>query len=151
MATVLLRPLLRPRTLGLGLGVSIAAFHTIKQRPARLDSAGGSSRGVEEHFQSPVPSQRWMGRRTARQISSGSIIGLCAGLVTSTFSRSLALLLGVIVASIQWAASLGVDILPYKRIQQYVTSIDVKSAIQDDPAFKIAFGTSFALAAFVHF
>lgn len=95
-------------------------------------------------------------------------IGLCAGLVVSTFSRSLALILGLLVVGVQvsfcsrgkrkeetderqWASSYGVHIIPYNRLQKYVTSIDLRSAVQDNVAFKISFGTTFALAAFMQF
>jgi len=86
-----------------------------------------------------------------RQISSGSIIGLCAGLAVSTFSRSLALILGLLVVGVQYASNHGINIIPYNRLQKYVTSIDLRSAVQDNVAFKISFGTTFALAAFMHF
>jgi hypothetical protein len=99
-------------------------------------------------------------------------LGLCAGLLVSTFSRSLALILGLLVVGVQvslmslemgirgkgevlmrrqWASSYGIHIIPYNRLQKYVTSIDLRSAVQDNVAFKVSFGTTFALAAFMHF
>jgi len=86
-----------------------------------------------------------------RQISSGSIIGLCAGILVSTFSKSLALLIGLGVVGIQVLSSYGINIIPYSKVQKYVTSIDLRSAIQDNVAFKISFGSTFALAAFMKF
>lgn len=86
-----------------------------------------------------------------RQISSGSVLGLCAGILVSTFSRPLALLLGLMVIGIQWASSYGINVIPYDRLQKYFTSIDVRSSVQDNVAFKLSFGTTFALAAFMHF
>jgi hypothetical protein len=96
------------------------------------------------------------------------VTGLCAGLVVSTFSRSLALILGLLVIGVQvntinflreknklikkkYASSRGINILPYDRLQRYVNGIDLRSAVQDNMAFKISFGTTFALAAFMHF
>jgi len=52
---------------------------------------------------------------------------------------------------LKWAASYGINVIPYQRMQKYVTSIDLRSAVQDNVAFKISFGSTFALAAFVHF
>lgn len=51
----------------------------------------------------------------------------------------------------QWAASYGYNIIPYGRLQKYVTSVDLRSVVQDNVAFKISFGTTFALAAFMSF
>jgi len=80
-----------------------------------------------------------------------AVTGLCAGLAVSTFSRSLALILGLLVVGVQYASNHGINIIPYNRLQRYVTSIDLRSAVQDNVAFKISFGTTFALAAFMHF
>ncbi len=48
----------------------------------------------------------------------------------------------------QWASSYGVNVLPYDKIQRYVTDVDLRSAVQDNVAFKLSFGTTFAMAAF---
>jgi hypothetical protein len=39
--------------------------------------------------------------------------------------------------------------IPYNRLQKYVSGIDLKSAVQDNVAFKMSFGTTFAMAAFM--
>lgn len=51
----------------------------------------------------------------------------------------------------QVLSSYGINLIPYGRLQKYVTSIDLRSAVQDNVAFKISFGTTFALAAFMQF
>jgi hypothetical protein len=51
----------------------------------------------------------------------------------------------------QCASNHGINILPYDRLQKYVTSIDLRSAVQDNVAFKLSFGTTFALVAFMQF
>ncbi|KAN0103492.1 hypothetical protein V8E51_011805 [Hyaloscypha variabilis] len=155
MASLLLRPLFRPQALGLGLGLSIATCHALHQRPLRLDSSpvgSGvfSSDSYGKNARTPVVNGN-LNPAAVRQISSGSIIGLCAGLVVSTFSRSLTLILGLLVVGVQWASSYGIHIIPYNRLQKYVTSIDLRSAVQDNVAFKLSFGTTFALAAFMQF
>ena len=51
----------------------------------------------------------------------------------------------------QWASSYGINVIPYNRLQKYFTSIDLRSAVQDNVAFKLSFGTTFAMAAFMDF
>jgi hypothetical protein len=51
----------------------------------------------------------------------------------------------------QWAANHGINVIPYGRLQKYVSSIDLRSAVHNHVAFKLSFGTTFALAAFMHF
>jgi len=149
---MLLRPLVRPQVLGIGLGLSLATFKLSMQRPMRLDSAPIlSNDSYKRNAQTPVVRNGQLNPGAVRQISTGSIIGLCAGLAVSVFSRSLALLIGLLVVGVQWAASYGINVLPYGKLQRYVTSIDLRSAVQDNVAFKISFGTTFALAAFMHF
>ncbi|KAL3425765.1 FUN14 family protein [Phlyctema vagabunda] len=154
MASLLLRPLFRP-ALGLGLGLSITTFQLTRQQPMWMDAGGSASLlstdSYRRNAQTPVVTKGRLNPKAVRQISSGSIIGLCAGLAVSTFSKSLALLLGLLVVGVQVAASYGINLLPYNRMQKYVTSIDLRSAVQDNVAFKLSFGSTFALAAFMHF
>lgn len=51
----------------------------------------------------------------------------------------------------QAAASRGINIVPTSRIQQYFKSINVRSALEDNVAFKLSFGLTFMLAAFTEF
>ncbi|TVY21256.1 hypothetical protein LARI1_G000334 [Lachnellula arida] len=152
MASLLLRPLMRPQTLGLGLGLSVASYHALHQRPIRLDSSPFSSDSYKRNAQTPVlNSGASLNPHAVRQISSGSIIGLCTGLLVSTFSKSLALILGLLVVGVQWASSYGINVIPYNRLQRYFTSLDLRSAVQDNVAFKLSFGTTFAMASFMQF
>jgi hypothetical protein len=41
--------------------------------------------------------------------------------------------------------------VPVERVQRYVQGIDLRSAINDNVAFKISFGLMFALASFGNF
>ncbi|KAF1346537.1 hypothetical protein BDV97DRAFT_357269 [Delphinella strobiligena] len=83
-----------------------------------------------------------------RQITKGSILGVCAGIAVSMFSKSLALLFGLLIIGVQAAESRGIHIIPYNRLQKYFTNIDLRSAVQDNVAFKLSFGATFALAGF---
>lgn len=51
----------------------------------------------------------------------------------------------------QWAASYGINVLPYDKMRKYVTNTNLRSAVQDNVSFKISFSTAFALAAFMRF
>ncbi|RMY53176.1 hypothetical protein D0863_14031 [Hortaea werneckii] len=77
--------------------------------------------------------------------------GLIAGLSISVFSKPLTLLIGLLIVGVQTAESYGIHVVPYKRMQNYFTNIDMRSAVQDNMAFKISFGALFALSAFAEF
>ncbi|TVY56395.1 hypothetical protein LCER1_G001268 [Lachnellula cervina] len=141
MASLLLRPLMRPQTLGLGLGLglSVASYHALHQRPIRLDSSPFSSDSYKRNAQTPVLSQGGrLNPRAVRQISSGSIIGFGKGMGWQPNRK-------------QWASSYGINVVPYNRLQKYFTSLDLRSAVQDNVAFKLSFGTTFAMASFMEF
>ena len=78
--------------------------------------------------------------------------GLLSGLTISLFSKPLALLLGLAFLGIHTAEKqLGISIIPYNTLQKYVTSVDLRSAVQDNAALKISFGVMFALSGFASF
>ena len=52
---------------------------------------------------------------------------------------------------IQMAATRGYNIIPTAKLQKYVKSIDLRSAVEDNVAFKLSFGATFMLAAFAEF
>ncbi|CAL3965655.1 hypothetical protein PZA11_002547 [Diplocarpon coronariae] len=155
--TTLLRPLLRPQSLGLSLGLtSYLSYHALNQRPLHLESSSSaspvvSSGSYQRPAKVPVVREGRLNARAVRQVSAGSIAGLSAGFAVSTFSRSLALILGLLVVGVQYASNHGINIIPYGRLQKYVTSIDLRSALQDNVAFKVSFATTFALSAFMQF
>ena len=86
-----------------------------------------------------------------KQISLGSILGLGAGLVVSAFSTSLTLFIGLGIVAWQLAARRGYNFIPVDRLQRIFTNVDLRSAINDNLAFKISFGLMFALSAFGDF
>lgn len=51
----------------------------------------------------------------------------------------------------QYAASYGYNIIPVGRIQRYVKGIDLNRAVEENPAFKLSFGVTFALASMAKF
>nr|POE56523.1 hypothetical protein CFP56_33495 [Quercus suber] len=134
-----------------GLGASAGLFvpgllRTYQSRYAlRLDSSPSSASPKDwsyRQYQSDAkaPITRKNGKLNAsavRQMSSGSIIGLGVAF----FSKSLALLLGLLVVGVQTAEHYGVRLIPYNKLQGYVKGVDLRSAIQDNAAFKLSFGT----------
>ncbi|KAK7707312.1 hypothetical protein SLS57_009333 [Botryosphaeria dothidea] len=155
--------LLRPLSVGLTASAVLAA--PLLARPTSLhaycdDSASAASpvsprdwsfSQYSRDARTPVVRQGRANPRIWRQVSSGSIIGLVGGLAVSTFSKPLALLIGLLVLGTQFLESRGIHIIPYNRIQKYAKNIDVRSALQDNVAFKLTFGVAFTLAAFAEF
>jgi len=79
MASIFLRPVLGPRILGLGIGLSLATLRLSHQRPIMLDSSPiSSAAGYNPAPQSPPLQNGRLNPRAVRQISSGSILGTSA-------------------------------------------------------------------------
>lgn len=97
------------------------------------------------------------------------MIGLLGGVAVSTFSKTLAMLFGLLVFGVQvcrcarkekrhgrlifaqYMASQGYNIIPTTKLQRYVKGIDLRSAVEDNVAFKLSFGLTFALASLASF
>ncbi|TKA28983.1 hypothetical protein B0A50_03395 [Salinomyces thailandicus] len=165
MASRILHPSLfhlRTPLFAAGLGVSSAVLlHQTFQsrRLIRLDSGPSSASAKDWSFsqyqhdaRTPIVSEKGgLNPRAIRQLSAGSIIGLITGLGISVLSKPLTLLVGLLIVGVQTAESYGIHLVPYKRMQGYFKSIDMRSAVQDNVAFKISFGALFALSAFAEF
>ncbi|THV44386.1 hypothetical protein BGAL_0656g00040 [Botrytis galanthina] len=93
----------------------------------------------------------WKSKPQRTRTNTRPVAGLGAGLAVSTFSRSLALIIGLMVVGIQWASSHGLDIVPTDRIQRYIKHVNLRSLMEENVAFKVSFGTTFAMAAFMRF
>ncbi|KAF7874966.1 hypothetical protein EAF04_002139 [Stromatinia cepivora] len=153
------RRLLRPHLTASALGLTTYSTYTLLQShrfPSRLDSLSSplstsSTSKYGDVKTSIVRNGGGLNPKAVRQISSGSIIGLGAGLAVSTFSRSLALIIGLMIVGLQWASSHGLNLIPTDRIQRYIKHVNLRSAIQENVAFKVSFGTTFAMAAFMRF
>jgi len=145
--------------LGLGLTTAYAAHSFLRPSPSQYLYCDGSPSPVasskdwsySHNANTPVVANGRPNPAAYKQISSGSILGLLGGLAVSTFSRTLAILFGLFIFTVQAAASRGFNIIPYNRMQRYVQGIDLRSAIYDNVAFKLSFGATFALAAFAEF
>jgi hypothetical protein len=79
MASIFLRPVLRPQIFGLGIGLSLATLHLGLQRPMKLDSGPVSSaEGHNRASQTPPLQNGRLNPRAVQQISRGSILGTSA-------------------------------------------------------------------------
>ncbi|KAI7546906.1 hypothetical protein KC331_g5322 [Hortaea werneckii] len=145
---------------GLGISSAVLLHQTFQSRRLVLLDSGPSSVSPKDwsfsqyqhDARTPVVNEKGgLNPRAVRQMSAGSIIGLIAGLSISVFSKPLTLLIGLLIVGVQTAESYGIHVVPYKRMQNYFTNIDMRSAVQDNMAFKISFGAMFALSAFAEF
>lgn len=147
--------------LSLGLGLTYAVFP--KSNTIRLDSdpsapfsTSSSSNGKKSYPSSSSGGGRSDGPlgldpQTVKQITTGSILGLVAGLAVSMFSRTLTILAGASIVFIQYLASKGIRIVPLEKLQKYVKSVNIAKLVQSNPALKVSFGLTFMLAAFGYF
>ncbi|RVX71076.1 hypothetical protein B0A52_03442 [Exophiala mesophila] len=151
----------RPLLFAIGLSAGAAPF--VVGRPlARLDTSpsppadaapfSSSSYTHSRDAKTPLTKDgKTLNPAAVKQISLGAILGLGTGLVLSAFSTSLTLLLGLGIVIWQYAARKGYNFIPVDRLQRYVKGVNLRSAINDNVAFKISFGLMFALSAFGEF
>ncbi|KAH0347571.1 hypothetical protein KCU83_g6690, partial [Aureobasidium melanogenum] len=144
----------RPLGIGLGLGAAFTSYSLLTPRRTHYtlcdSSASNAFNSYTSNAKVPVVTRRGgLNPNAVRQISSGSIAGVIGGMAVSLFSKPLTLLIGLLIVGVQFAESqLGISLIPYGRMQRYFTSIDLRSAMQDNVAFKLAFGATFALTGF---
>ncbi|TID19497.1 hypothetical protein E2P81_ATG06665 [Venturia nashicola] len=161
MASLLLRrPILSPFALTSTLCITSMIAYPIVTSPfrqkLRLDgpmlSNSRSFSDYKNNAQTPVVKKDGrFNAKALRQVSTGSILGLVGGLAVSVFSKPLAVLIGLLIFGAQALESRGLHLIPTQRIQGYFKGINVQSAIQDNVAFKLSFGITFALAGFGSF
>lgn len=151
--------LLRPSALVVGLSFSSVLLAPLALRPRplllRCDASPEPLAGREWSYtrdaRTPVRSQGRWNPQALKQVSAGSILGLIGGLAVSVFSKPLAVVIGLLVFGIQFIESRGIHIIPYASLQRRVQNTDLRSLVQDNVAFKLSFGATFALAAFAEF
>lgn len=146
-----LRRTAAPITLGLSTGL-VLAHRQHQRQPMRLDALSPSRSNPPATSRAvAAESEDWLDPELIRQLSGGSLAGFLSGLVVSVFSKTLVLLTGLAIVTVQLASRWGVDLLSVLKIRQRIESSRVLSALEKNPTFKLAFGTTFALAAFMHF
>ncbi|KAJ8111583.1 hypothetical protein OPT61_g5856 [Boeremia exigua] len=140
------------------LSTPLLVYNLRHTQPIRCDSAdplaklGDLRNTYARDAQTPVITQSGAPNpRAVRQISMGSILGVIGGLGISVFSKPLAILLGLGIFALQFIESRGIHVIPYSYLQRRFKSTNVRSLVQDNVAFKLSFGLTFALAAFAEF
>lgn len=78
-------------------------------------------------------------------------LGLVGGVALSVFSKPLTLLIGILMLGVQYLESRGLHVVPWQRMQRYASGINIRTALQDNVAFKLSFSAMFTLAAFAEF
>lgn len=152
MATIALcRGALRRSAAPITLGLSTGLFLANRQRPMRLDALSTSRSSSPATERIAAQSDDWLDPEIIKQLSGGSLAGFLTGLVVSVFSKTLVLLTGVAIVAIQVASRWGVDLLGMLRLRQRIEASRVLSSLNRNPTFKLAFGSTFALAAFMQF
>lgn len=119
--------------------------------PASPSPAYSYTRDAQTPVLTSSSSQRRLNPAAFRQISLGSILGLCSGLAVSIFSRPLAVLIGLLLTGAYALESRGIKVIPYKWLGRVVhnrTPEDMRGAVLDNLAFKFSFGAAFLLAGF---
>ncbi|KAL4806141.1 hypothetical protein BDV18DRAFT_160211 [Aspergillus unguis] len=154
--------------IGLGLGLSFSMLHSSPFRalPMRCEYTAPHGRPDSTdpswaiNAQDPLLKKQGgttrggsgiMTASNMRQISMGSVLGLVVGVGLRAFSRVLVVLFGMGIVAVEWAASKGYNILPVRRMQKYVKSVDLEKAVSRHVPFKVTFGATMALAAFAQF
>ncbi|KIH92946.1 hypothetical protein SPBR_03217 [Sporothrix brasiliensis 5110] len=84
------------------------------------------------------------------EVSKGSVIGFLIGLFVSTFSRTLVLLLGAGITFQSLAARAGIDLVKYLQLKERFKSSRILASLAEHTAFKLAFGITFAMSAFMY-
>lgn len=76
MASMFLRPMLRPNTLGVGLGLSMSTFAVYRQNPMKLESKRLFSETQQTAAHKPAKRNVFLNPSSVKQISSGSVFGI---------------------------------------------------------------------------
>ncbi|KAH7632313.1 hypothetical protein B0T09DRAFT_337692 [Sordaria sp. MPI-SDFR-AT-0083] len=134
-----------PVTLGLTTTFALAS----RQQPLKLD-AFSSQQSRSLHSQKDNEKE-WLSPETVKQLSSGSLSGFATGLLISVFSKTLVLLAGIGMVLVQVASRYGINLVDMLHLRNRVNSSKILKALQHKVAFKLAFGITFALSAFMSF
>ncbi|KAK3357709.1 hypothetical protein B0T25DRAFT_167591 [Lasiosphaeria hispida] len=148
------RGALRRNALPLGLGLTSGLVLLNRQQPMRFDAIASSPPLTKRPFsEGPSPGQKKerLNPEIIKQLSGGSLGGFLTGLLVSVFSKTLVLLIGLGIVFIQVAAHYGVDVVDQLKLKKRIRSSRILAALNHNPTFKIAFGVTFAMSAFMSF
>ncbi|KAH8889542.1 hypothetical protein GQ53DRAFT_842852 [Thozetella sp. PMI_491] len=144
----LCRSALRRGALPASFAVSAGLIMVGSQKPFRLDAVTASPRRREL---STGPRRGGLDPEVIKQLSSGSVSGFLVGLLVSVFSKTLVLLAGIGIIAIQVASRYGIDLADQLKLKKRLESSRILSALKHKPVFKLAFGATLFLSAFMSF
>ncbi|KAK0748574.1 hypothetical protein B0T21DRAFT_407078 [Apiosordaria backusii] len=136
--------------LGFGLTSSFIAIHN--QRPMRMDALSPSEQNNQSFSTSNSPQRKdRLDPEIIKQLSGGSLSGFVIGLLVSVFSKTLVLLAGIGMLTLQVASRSGLDLIKYLRLRERFQGSRILAALNQHTAFKISFAVAFAMSAFMSF
>ncbi|KAI5292640.1 hypothetical protein KEM55_007659 [Ascosphaera atra] len=86
--------------------------------------------------------------RTVKQLTTGSIAGLCVGVTLRIFSRALAFSVGAGILFFQWLASKGYHIFPSRWLEKKIHGVKLRHILDENAPFKLSMASTVLLAAF---
>ncbi|KAL8692276.1 MAG: hypothetical protein Q9218_002669 [Villophora microphyllina] len=154
---LLLRPhRLAPLALGLSFAIPAYVLHA-RRHPILCEASSPLDTITQKYLHTDTSGRKVEVKKEAgtariiRQLSLGSVLGVVGGVAVSMFSRMLGGLFGLGLVVVQYAASKGYNIIPVGRIQRYVKGVNLRRAVEENPAFKLSLGTTFVLASMASF
>ncbi|KAK3368198.1 hypothetical protein B0H63DRAFT_72232 [Podospora didyma] len=152
MASIsLCRSALRRHAFPLSLALTTGLVMTNKQRPMRFDVLSPPPEASTRNYSSGPNKKEMLNAETIKQLSGGSLSGFCVGLLVSVFSKTLVILVGLSVVLVQVASRYGINVMEQLELKKRVQSSKILTMLSKTTAFKVAFGASFALSAFMSF
>ncbi|KAH8170786.1 hypothetical protein LIA77_09567 [Sarocladium implicatum] len=133
---------------GAGAAACVGAYNISRQHSRPMASYSQRMSLVPPGRDSIVPDSN-ISSQTVRQISSGSLTGFAAGVVVAIFSRTLALVGGLVTLVLHVAARQGIDIPGMVGADAILKRLHLWERTQSNPWFVSSFALTFTLAAFV--
>ncbi|KAF4972623.1 hypothetical protein FZEAL_9566 [Fusarium zealandicum] len=133
------------RAMAAGLGPTACVGAFVATRPVIRCDAPTLATGPPRRRQPSLD----VSPNTVRQISSGSVAGFGVGVVVALFSRTLAILSGLVALSIHIASRYGLDIPRTLGVKKFLERNSVWTRSKRNPVFTASFLVTFILAAFV--
>ncbi|KAJ4175105.1 hypothetical protein NW754_005524 [Fusarium falciforme] len=137
------RVALRAMTVGVGPAACVGAF--VATRPVIRCDGPTLATGPPRRRQPSLD----ISPDTVRQLSSGSVAGFGVGVLVGLFSKTLALLTGLVALSIHIASRYGLDITRTLGIDKYLNRSALWARSKKNPLWTSSFLVTFILAAFV--
>ncbi|KAK3692696.1 hypothetical protein B0T22DRAFT_22673 [Podospora appendiculata] len=139
-----------PLSLSLGF-VTGGGLLMARQRPLHLDTFPPLSTSTRPVSNGPPPPKERLDSDIIKQLSGGSLSGFLTGLLVSVFSRTLVLLAGVAIVLVEVASRYGINVDDHLKLKKRIQSSRILSSLSHNFVFKLSFGVTFALSAFMSF